>query len=106
MAKTARSASDALGILHRRYYVGKAARLRALEAERTNAAIARRIHDLRSRAGLTQAQLASLIGTTPSVICRLEDSDYRGHSLAMLNRIAAALNRRVEVRFVRIQRSA
>ena len=31
---------------------------------------------------------------------RLEDADYEGHSLAMLNRIAVALKRRVEIRFV------
>jgi len=50
--------------------------------------------------GLSQRQLAKLIGTTASVICRLEDADYEGHSLAMLNRIATALNRRVEIHFV------
>jgi hypothetical protein len=44
--------------------------------------------------------LAKLVGTTPSAICRLEDADYEGHSLAMLNRIAAALKQRVEIRFV------
>ncbi len=41
-----------------------------------------------------------MVGTTASVICRLEDADYEGHSLAMLQRIAAALNKRVEIRFV------
>jgi transcriptional regulator with XRE-family HTH domain len=61
---------------------------------------------LRTKAGLTQAQLGKLIGTTASVICRLEDADYEGHSLAMLRRIAAALNQRVEIRFVPIRRSA
>ena len=40
------------------------------------------------------------MGTTPSVISRLEDDDYAGHSLAMLRRVAAALNKRVEIRFV------
>lgn len=45
-------------------------------------------------------QLAKLVGTMASVICRLEDADYEGHSLAMLNRIAAAMKRRVEIRFV------
>jgi hypothetical protein len=48
--------------------------------------------------------LAKLIGTTASVICRLEDADYEGHSLAMLNRIATALNRRVEIHFVPAER--
>jgi hypothetical protein len=44
--------------------------------------------------------LARLVGTTASVICRLENADYEGHSLVMLNRIAAALRQRVEIRFV------
>jgi hypothetical protein len=37
---------------------------------------------------------------TFSVISRLEDADYDGHSLAMLRRIAAALKKRVEIRFL------
>ena len=48
------------------------------------------IREMREDAGLTQAQLARRIGTTQSVIARLEDAEYRGHSLAMLERIAAA----------------
>ena len=71
-----------------------------LEEERANAAIARQICDLREKAGLSQRELARLVGTTASVICRLEDADYEGHSLAMLRRIAAALDKRVEIRFV------
>ena len=38
-------------------------------------------------AGLSQKELAALIGTTQSVISRLEDSDYGGRSLTMLERI-------------------
>ena len=34
------------------------------------------------------------------------DADYEGHSLAMLRRIGAALNQRVQIRFVPIRRSA
>jgi len=41
-----------------------------------------------------------LVGTTQSVISRLEAADYTGHSLGMLRRIANALHCRVEVRFV------
>ena len=105
-AKTLKPTSDAVEILHRRLYEGKPARLKNLEEARANEEIARKIHDLRSKAGLTQTQLARLIDTTPSVICRLEDADYQGHSLAMLRRIAGALNQRVEIRFVPIRRSA
>jgi ribosome-binding protein aMBF1 (putative translation factor) len=95
-----RPTTDAVGILHRRYYIGKPDRLAALKEARANDAVARRIAALRQQAGLSQRQLAKLVGTTASVICRLEDADYEGHSLTMLYRIAAALNHRVEVRFV------
>ena len=105
-AKTLKSTSDALEILHRRFYEGKPSRLKNLEEARANEEIALKIRELRAAATLTQTQLAKLIGTTASVICRLEDADYDGHSLAMLRRIAGALNQRVEIRFVPIQRSA
>lgn len=44
--------------------------------------------------------MAELVGITSSVISRLEDAEYEGHSLSMLRRIAAALNKSVEIRFV------
>ncbi len=72
----------------------------SFEEELANAEIAKTIYDLRTKAGLTQHQLAKRVGTTASVICRLEDADYEGHSLPMLRRIAAALNRQIEIRFV------
>jgi DNA-binding XRE family transcriptional regulator len=106
MAKKRKPTTDAVGILQRRFFEGKPEKLRELEEARANDEIARRIRDLRIAAGLTQAQLAKLIGTTASVICRLEDADYEGHSLAMLRRIGTALNQRVEVRFVPVRRSA
>jgi hypothetical protein len=37
--------------------------------------------------------LAKKAGTTASVICRAEDADYEGQSLAMLGRIAQALGK-------------
>jgi DNA-binding XRE family transcriptional regulator len=106
MAKTLNPVREAVEILHRRVYEGKPARLKNLEEARANEEIARKIQELRAAAALTQSQLARLIGTTASVICRLEDADYQGHSLAMLRRIAGALNQRVEIRFIPIRRSA
>lgn len=101
MPKTKRSrTTDAVEILHRRYYEGKPDRLAGLEESRADDAVARKIAALREEAGISQRQLAKLVGTTASVICRLESADYEGHSLTMLHRIAAALNRRVEIRFV------
>lgn len=90
--------TDAVEILHRRYFAGKPEMLAMLEEARANDEIARKIYDLRVRAGLTQRQLAKRVGTTAAVINQLEEADYEGHALAMLNRIAAALNKRVEIR--------
>ena len=99
-SKKRRRTTDAVAILHRRYFAGRPDKLILLEEERANAAIARQIFTLREKAGLSQRELARMVGTTASVICRLEDADYEGHSLAMLRRIAEALDKRVEIRFV------
>jgi len=69
-----------------------------------NAEIARKIFELRTKARLSQRELAARVGTSASAICRLEDGDYEGHSLSLLKRIAAALDRRVEIRFVPAKR--
>jgi ribosome-binding protein aMBF1 (putative translation factor) len=105
MSRTKRKpTADAVEILHHCYYRGKPDRLAELEAARANDHVAGKIAALRREAGLSQRQLAKLIGTTVSVICRLEDADYEGHSVAMVNRVAAALNRRVEIQFVPAER--
>ncbi len=73
---------------------------RTLIAEATlNCRVAQLIYDARTAAGLTQAQLADLIGTSQPTIARLEDADYEGHSLSMLQRIAAALHRPLRISF-------
>jgi ribosome-binding protein aMBF1 (putative translation factor) len=46
------------------------------------------VREMREDANLTQTELAKRIGTTQSVIARLEDAEYMGHSLTMLERIA------------------
>ena len=65
--------------------------------------VAQMIYDARTEAGLTQKELAKAVGTTQSVISQLESAEYNGHSLSMLERIARALHRRVEIRLVPIQ---
>jgi DNA-binding XRE family transcriptional regulator len=65
-----------------------------------NAEIARKICDLRTQAGLSQRALAKLAGTSASAIARLEDADYTGHSLSLLKRVASALDKRIEIRFL------
>ncbi|MBI3837396.1 MAG: XRE family transcriptional regulator [Planctomycetia bacterium] len=101
-----RRTNDGVAILKARYLKNDPEMARMIEAERANMEVARKICDLREKAGLSQRALAKLVGTTASVICRLEDADYEGHSLAMLNRIATALDQRVEIRFVRLRGKA
>ena len=48
------------------------------------------VREMREDADMTQAELARKIATTQSVIARLEDAEYTGHSLSMLEHIAAA----------------
>lgn len=63
----------------------------------TSTEASRLIRRLRQEAGLTQRELAERVRTTQSVISRLESDDYEGHSLSMLYRIGAALNRDIVV---------
>jgi ribosome-binding protein aMBF1 (putative translation factor) len=92
--------SPALQHAYDRYIKGKPEREASFEEELTNAEIAHKLYDLRTKAGLSQRALARLVGTTASVICRLEDADYEGHSLGMVRRIAEALDKKIEIRFV------
>jgi ribosome-binding protein aMBF1 (putative translation factor) len=73
---------------------------RRIQAYRRPFEIAQMIYDARTAAGLTQQQLAELIGTKQPVISQLENADYHGQSLAMLERIAEALNLEVQLRLV------
>lgn len=89
--------ADAVEILKRRYIGEDPERLASVEEERVHARIARQIYDLRTAAGLSQAELAERVGTTQSAISRLESADYEGHSLSMLRKIADALGAKIEV---------
>lgn len=92
--KTKKKTSNALRIMKGRFYKSEERRVE-LEEARVNAEAARLIYQLRTEAKLSQRQLAELIGTTQSVISRLEDDDYNGHSLSMLSKITASLNKRL-----------
>ena len=98
--------SPALKHLYERFIEGDPEQEAAYGEHLANAAIARKLYDLRDKAGFSQRELAKLVGTTASVICRLEDADYNGHSLYMLQRIAAALDKRVQIRFVPVRHDA
>ncbi len=69
-----------------------------IRQEVLSAEIGQMIYDARTKAGLTQQQLANRLGTTQSVISRLESANYEGHSLSMLQRIAEVLGQKLELR--------
>jgi transcriptional regulator with XRE-family HTH domain len=72
---------------------------KGMEVESFNADLATKLYESRTAAGLTQKELAHLAGTHQSVISRIEDADYDGHSLTLLRKIAAALSLKVRVEF-------
>jgi ribosome-binding protein aMBF1 (putative translation factor) len=102
MAPKRKFDSEALQYTYDRFIAGDPEQEDYYEQAVFDTEVASMIYDLRAKAGLSQRALAKKIGTTASVICRLEDADYEGHSLAMLRRIAAALSKRVEIRFVSV----
>ena len=79
---------------------------KAVEAEAFHADIACKVHQLRKSAGLTQKQLAGLIGATQSVISRIENADYDGHSLDLLQRIASAVGKNLAIEFREVSSQA
>ena len=98
-----RKKKDHLDELIENFVGGDPKRQAMLDEETVNFESAQLVYELRTKAGLTQRQLAKRVGTTASVICRMEQADYDG-SLAMLRRITEALNQRLELRAVPINR--
>ena len=86
--------SDTLQFFWERYIGDDPERIAEYEQAAADVDVAQAIYEMRTQAGLTQRQLAAKLGTTASVVCRLEDADYEGHSLAMLRRIAEVLGKR------------
>jgi len=72
---------------------------RARSAVEDTFVLAQLIHDLRIDAGLTQKELADRMGTTQSVISRLEEGGGSGNRVDTLARIATALGRHLVISF-------
>jgi len=62
--------------------------------------IAFQIINLREQAGLTQKELADLVGTKQSNIARLESADYTGYTLKTLEKVTRALKARLQIKIV------
>ena len=55
---------------------------------------------IRQEKGLTQEQLAEMVGTKQQNIARIENPAYEGHSLGLLRKVARALGMVVRVQFL------
>ena len=64
--------------------------------------IAKEIIELRTKANITQKQLAELSGTSQPTIARLESGEYQQLSLSFLSRVGKALGVVPEIRFRKI----
>ena len=64
-----------------------------------NSSIATQLAVIRDQRGMTQEQLADLVGTKQTGISRIENANYSGWSIKMLKKIARALGCRLRVSF-------
>ena len=62
--------------------------------------LAIKIVELREKKGLSQQQLAKLMGTSQQAISRIESGEYEGFTLKTLEKIAEATGMRVKIEFV------
>lgn len=62
--------------------------------------LAMKIAELREKKGLSQQQLAELMGTSQQAISRIESGEYEGFTLKTLEKIAAATGMRIKIDFV------
>ncbi|MBN2061671.1 MAG: helix-turn-helix transcriptional regulator [Deltaproteobacteria bacterium] len=63
--------------------------------------IALQLAALRKEYGLSQKELAKLVGTSQQQISRLESPSYEGHSLSMLRRVSEVLGATIQVQIKR-----
>jgi DNA-binding XRE family transcriptional regulator len=62
--------------------------------------LAMKIAELRDQKGLSQQQLANLMGTSQQAISRIESGEYEGFTLKTLEKIAEATGMRIKIEFV------
>lgn len=70
------------------------------EEEKQALMLAIKIAELRAKKGLSQQQLAKLMGTSQQAISRIESGEYEGFTLKTLEKIAESTGMRVKIEFV------
>jgi len=70
------------------------------QEERQAIKLAMKIAKLREKKGLSQQQMAKLMGTSQQAVSRIESGEYDGFTLKTLEKIAEATGTRVKIEFV------
>jgi ribosome-binding protein aMBF1 (putative translation factor) len=68
--------------------------------ERQALKLAMEIIKLREKKGLSQQQLAKLMGTSQQAISRIESGEYEGFTLKTLEKLAEATGTQLKIEFV------
>lgn len=66
--------------------------------------VAVQLSALRKEFGLSQKELANLVGTSQQQISRIESPSYEGHSLSMLRRVSEVLGATIQIKIQRKSR--
>lgn len=70
------------------------------QEERQALKLAMKIATLREKKGLSQQQMAKLMGTSQQAVSRIESGEYEGFTLKTLEKIAEATGTKVRIEFV------
>ena len=70
------------------------------QEERQALKLAMKIAELRDQKGLSQQELAKIMGTSQQAISRIESGEYEGFTLKTLEKIAEATGMRIKIEFV------
>lgn len=70
------------------------------QEERQALKLAMKIVKLREKKGLSQQQMAKLMGTSQQAVSRIESGEYEGFTLKTLEKIAEATGTKVKIEFV------
>jgi DNA-binding XRE family transcriptional regulator len=73
---------------------------RHYDEEKQALKLAMKITALREQKGLSQQQLAKLMGTSQQAISRIESGEYEGFTLKTLEKVAEATGMKVKIDFV------
>jgi len=70
------------------------------QEERLALMLAMKIAKLREKKGLSQQQLAKLMGTSQQAISRIESGEYEGFTFKTLEKLAEATGTQLKIEFV------